>query len=124
MLENSTTTASGFLNLIRGKNVVYITVKNEDYIRTVQIKRLLEKEASSWRIYSSEKGNPISRAMELRRRIRKMDLLEADVVILGFLPQLILEAVQKRISNAGRNSGKIVEFSAGKRVVNRPVLIS
>jgi glycosyltransferase involved in cell wall biosynthesis len=117
-------TASGFLNLLRGKNVVFITVKDKDYIRTTQIKRLLEKEASSWRVYSSEKGNPITRALDLRRRIKKLDLLEADVVILGFLPQLIIDAVKKRIAEANKSSSKIVEFAAGKRAETSPILVS
>ncbi len=92
-------TESRFLNLIRRKNVVFITVKNKDYIRVTQIKRLLEKEASSFRIYSSEKSNPLTRALDLRKRLGSMDLDGADVVILGFLPQLIWGKLKNRLSN-------------------------
>ncbi len=92
---------SRFQSLIRGKKVVFITVKNKDYIRVTQVKRLLEKEASSFTIFTSEKGNPITRALDLRRRIPKMDFSDADVIILGFLPQLIIGKVLDIIGRRG-----------------------
>lgn len=90
-------TESKFLNLIRKKNVVYITVKNRGYIRTSQIKRILEKEAASFEMYTSEKKNPLTRALDLRKRIGKINFSGADVIILGFLPQLIWGKLPKEI---------------------------
>ena len=90
-------TESRLLHLIRKKNVVYITVKNEDYIRTAQIKRILEENAESFTVYSSDKNNPFTRALDIRERLRSIDFENADVVIVGFLPQLIWRNVIKRI---------------------------
>lgn len=90
-------TESKFLSLIRRKNVVYITVKNKEYIRTSQIKRILEKEAASFEMYTSEKKNPLTRALDLRKRIGKINFSGADVIILGFLPQLIWGKLPKEI---------------------------
>ena len=91
-------TESRLLNLLKGKNVVYITVKNENYIRTKQIKRILSENAGSFAVYSSEKGNPISRALDIRKRLRDISFEGVDVVIVGFLPQLIWKNVTDRVS--------------------------
>ena len=48
-----------FYDLIRGKNVVFITVKNKDYIRVSQIERLLEENARNFAVISSEKKKPV-----------------------------------------------------------------
>ena len=91
-------TESRLLNLLKGKNVVYITVKNENYIRTKQIKRILSENAGSFAVYSSEKGNPISRALDIKKRLRDISFEGVDVVIVGFLPQLIWKNVTNRVS--------------------------
>jgi len=82
---------------LKKKNVVYITVKNEDYIRTTQIKRILEENAESFTVYSSDKNNPFTRALDIRKRLKKIDFADADIVIIGFLPQLIWSSAIKRI---------------------------
>ena len=91
-------TESRLLNLLKGKNVAYITVKNEDYIRTKQIEQILSENAGSFVVYSSEKGNPISRALDIRRKLREMSFEGVDVVIVGFLPQLIWRSVTDKVS--------------------------
>lgn len=87
-----------FRKLITGKNVIYITVKNRDYIRTRQIEKILGECAGSFEIYTSEKGNPFSRLIDLRKRIRGIRFENYDVVIVGFLPQLIWGSVERRVS--------------------------
>ena len=96
-------TASSLQRLLRQKNVVFITVKNKEYIRVTQIERLLKQEALSYIVYSSEKSNPLTRALDLNRRIKKIDLSGADVVILGFLPQLVWKSVSRKL---GKNARK------------------
>lgn len=86
-------TESRFKSLIQGKNVVYITVKNKDYIRTRQIERILAENAASFRVYSSEKTSPLKRALDIRRRLGKITFEGVDVIVVGFLPQLILDKV-------------------------------
>lgn len=93
-------TESSFQNLVKGKNVVYITVKNRDYIRVSQIERILGKSAASYKVYASEKGNPLTRTLDLRWRVKEIDLAATDVVIVGFLPQLIWEKIKKRNKGA------------------------
>lgn len=91
-------TESRLLHLLKRKNVVYITVKNEDYIRTSQIKRILEENTESFKVYSSDKNNPFTRALDLRIRLKSIDFEDADIVIIGFLPQLIWSSVVRHIS--------------------------
>ena len=94
-------TESRLLNLLKGKNVVYITVKNEDYIRTSQIKWILTENAKKFRIYSSEKGNPLTRAIDIRKKLRSISFEGVDVVIAGFLPQLIWKDLVKHTLGTG-----------------------
>lgn len=89
-------TESRLQTLIRGRNVVFITVKNKDYIRVVQLSNLLDKYAGSYRVVASEKKNPIARALDLNKKIRKMDFSDTDVVLAGFLPQLIWGSLKRR----------------------------
>ncbi len=93
-------TASSLQSLLRQKNVVFITVKNKEYIRVTQIERLLKQEALSYIVYSSEKNNPLTRAIDINRRIKKTDFGSTDVVILGFLPQLVWKTVNKKITSS------------------------
>lgn len=107
---------------MKGKRVAYITVKNKDYIRTTQIKRLLEKEAAYFALFSSEKGNPLSRALDLRRRMKRMDLSGYDVVILGFLPQLLWGALPKKMTEG--LGGDAVGEGIKQGAKGRPVIVS
>lgn len=90
-------TESRLRNLIKNRNVAFITVKNKEYIRTAQIAQMLEQEAGNYKIYTSEKNSPATRAIDIRRRLKNISFEDVDVVILGFLPQLIIDAVSKKI---------------------------
>ncbi len=90
---------SRFRKLITGKNVIYITVKNAEYIRTRQIEKILRESAGSFEIYPSEKNNPLSRMCDLKRRIRGISFEKYDVVIAGFLPQLIWGSIEKKVAS-------------------------
>ena len=57
-------------------------------------------------MYSSEKGNPLTRALELRRLIGEIDLSDVDVVILGFLPQLLISSLGKELTKGACSTGK------------------
>ncbi len=87
-----------FLEMIKDRKVAYITVKNADYIRTLQFGRQLKQYASESIVVSSEKGNPLTRSLDIRKKIRDIDLNYYDVVIAGFLPQLIWKDIRKRLS--------------------------
>ena len=115
-------TRSKFLSLISGRNVVFITVKNRDYIRVSQIEKILKENASEYRIYSSEKKNPVTRAIDLNMRMGAIDFSGCDVVILGFLPQLIYRSVSKKIKKLTK-SGSISEVLADDAGVIGPVIV-
>ncbi len=97
--------------LITRKRVVYITVKNRDYIRTRQLEKILKEYTASFEIYSSEKGNPLSRMQDLRKRVRDICFEQFDVVILGFLPQLLLGRVERCISLKNRYYSDKIDHS-------------
>ncbi len=82
-------TESRLQTLIKNRNVVFITVKNKDYIRVRQLERICLKDAASLQIISSERGNPLSRAIDINHRIKKDLFEECEILILGFLPQLV-----------------------------------
>ena len=90
---------SRLTEILRGRKVIYITVKNADYIRTLQFRRVLLECALESLVISSEKAGPISRVFDLRRRLKSIDLSYYDVIIVGFLPQLIWKYIRKK---AGR----------------------
>ena len=95
---------SRFKKLITGKNVIYITVKNADYIRTRQIEKILKEHAGSFDIYSSEEKNLLSRMRDIKRRIRGIGFEKYDVVIASFLPQLIWGSIEKKLPLKNTNS--------------------
>ncbi len=109
-------TDTRFQDLIRGKNVVFIAVKNKDYIRVTQIERLLNDNARNFEVISSEKNSPLSRMLEIKSLIRGWDFSGVDVIIAGFLPQLIWKEV---MFSAGRERGN--KNDVGKK---HPVIVA
>ncbi|WP_196802916.1 glycosyltransferase [Butyrivibrio sp. AE2015] len=102
-------TGSRLQTLIKGRDVVFITVKNKEYIRVVQIEKMLKDYAGKYRVITSEKGNPISRTLDIKRRIKALDFSKTDVVIAGFLPQLIWSELYKKGKNENGNISFIGE---------------
>ena len=84
----------------------------------------MEKEAAQFRVYSSEDHNPITRALHLRSKMRKIDLEGVDVVILGFLPQLITGPCIKKIAKAYKKNGNIVRIDNKENVVKKPDIVA
>ena len=95
-------------DLIRGKKVLYLTVKNRSYIRSYQYKKIIDEEAASAIFLFSEKGNILLRVIDLRLQLDRVDLRDIDVVILGFLPQLLIKEVTGRLQRAGRSDAVMI----------------
>ena len=95
-------------DLIRGKKVLYLTVKNKSYIRSYQYKKIIDEEAACAICLFSEKGNILLRVIDLRSRLVRVDLRDIDVVILGFLPQLLIKEVTSRLQRAGRSDAVVI----------------
>ncbi|MBQ3797871.1 MAG: group 1 glycosyl transferase [Butyrivibrio sp.] len=103
-------TESRLIPKLQKKNVVFITVKNRDYIRVSQIERLISENAEKFAVYTSEKKNPFTRALDLNHRLRCGDISfsGADVIILGFLPQLIWKSVFNRLGEKGGKRPEVI----------------
>lgn len=95
-------------DLIRGKRVLYLTVKNRSYIRSYQYKKIIEEEANTSICLFSERSNILLRVIDLRSRLARVDLRDIDVVILGFLPQLLIKEVTGRLQRAGRSDAVVI----------------
>ena len=96
----------GFVGLLKGKNVLFITTKNIDYIRNTQELRLLSENAKSVEILSSSKKKYIGRIIEIWCKLLFMSLREIDSVFIGFAPQLILPFYKWKM----RNKEIIIDF--------------
>lgn len=76
--------------IIDGKNILFITTKNIDYIRNTQELRILKENGGSVKeIYSLKKKN-IFRMIDVWFKLLTMNISDIDVVFIGFAPQLIL----------------------------------
>lgn len=103
-------TESRFLNLIRNRNVAFITVKNRDYIRVSQIERFLAEHASDYEIYSSDKTDPMARMLDLNWRIDRMDFNGIDAIVVGFLPQLVWKKILRKVGRLSKKPVLIADF--------------
>lgn len=96
----------GFIEIIKGKKVLFITTKNIDYIRNTQEIRLLEENAQSVEVLYSSKSKYIGRIVEIWMRLGFRNLEKIDVVFIGFAPQLILPFFKWKI----RKKKIIIDF--------------
>lgn len=79
-----------FLNIVKGKKILFITTKNIDYIRNTQEIRLLEECADDVKIIHSDKKKYFKRILEVWLRLIQINVQEIDAIFIGFAPQLIL----------------------------------
>lgn len=88
-----------FADLIVGKNVLFITTKNIDYIRNTQEIRLIEEKAKSIDKIYSDKRKYAGRIIEVWIKLWKYRIKDVDVVFIGFAPQLILPFFNWKLKN-------------------------
>ena len=103
-----TTSELPLRDLIRGKRVLYLTVKNRSYIRSYQYKKIIDEEAASGICLFSEKANILLRVIDLKMQLSKVDFSGIDIVILGFLPQLLIKDIDSRLRRLDRKDVIIV----------------
>lgn len=114
-----------FTDIIKNKKTIYITVKNADYIRTLQFGRLLKEYASAWFVVSSEKSNPLTRACDVKKKLKDVDLTSYDVVIVGFLPQLIWKYIKRKLKFKSNNRAESSSNdNPAPSLNNKPVLVA
>lgn len=79
-----------FKTNIDGKRVVFVTTRESSYIRNAQEIRLLEKDAKSLKVISSDNKKYVFRILEVYLKLLLLQNGSYDVIMLGFSPQLVL----------------------------------
>ncbi len=75
---------------VNGKNVLFITTKNLDYIRNTQEIRLIKEQASSCTVIGSPDKHYFFRLLAVFFSTLAVSAARFDTVFIGFAPQLIL----------------------------------
>lgn len=78
------------LEFLKDKRVLFITTKNQDYIRNSQEIRLLEELAVSVQIIGSDKKSYLKRLLRVYGTLLQTRMKEFDLVFVGFAPQLVV----------------------------------
>jgi len=81
---------SKLIEFIEGKNILFVTTKNIDYIRNTQELRILYKYAKNVDELYSLKKNNLLRIIEIWLRLSKKRVEQADIIFIGFEPQFVL----------------------------------
>ena len=81
---------NSFIEIVKGKRVLFITTKNIDYIRNTQEVRLLKENAENVDILYSSKKKYARRIIEIWTKLTFKNIKNVDIVFVGFAPQLIL----------------------------------
>ena len=77
-----------------------MTVKGQDYIRTCQYLTILKNSAAGFEFLYSDKNTVPKRIVDIRRKAKKADFKSFDIIILGFLPQLLIDIVRRKCPEA------------------------
>lgn len=83
--------------IVLNKKVLFITTKEIEYIRNAQEIRILNENASSVDIICSDKKNYALRVVSVWNQIRKNRIQQAEIVFVGFSPQLVVPFLERRL---------------------------
>lgn len=86
-------------NKLEGKNVLFITTKNFDYIRNSQEIRLIRERSNAFDVIYSSNKNYILRILQVWNKITRKKIRDCDIVFLGFEPQFVLPFVGYKMKN-------------------------
>lgn len=75
---------------ISGKNIVFVSTKNTDYIRNRQETKLLKSIAGAYREIVFADRSYVKRIIKVYLTCLKMNWKETEVIYVGFAPQLII----------------------------------
>ena len=81
---------------MKNRNVLYVTTKNIDYIRNVQIINKLKKQYSNVKILYSKRKNYYLRILEVNFKLFLENRSNYDIICFGFLPQLIFSFLYRK----------------------------
>jgi len=85
---------------IRDKKILFITMKNLDYIRISQETALLSYKCSDLQIIGSHSGNYLIRIITVFFRILAVNPTKYDIIFFSFLPQIIIPLFKRRFSRS------------------------
>lgn len=83
--------------IVSNKKVLFITTKNIDYIRNAQEIRILNEVASDVDVICSDRKNYVLRVFSVWNMIKRNRVQRADIVFLGFAPQLVIPFLGERL---------------------------
>lgn len=86
-------------DLIKNKNILFITTKNLDYIRNVQEIELIENCSSSYNVIGSNSKSYIIRLIKTFFILIFTSSKKYDIIFIGFAPQLILPFFRWKFKN-------------------------
>lgn len=81
---------NALIEKIKGKKILYIATKNEDYIRVQQEINLIRRYAVESTIIVSKNKNYIKRIIYVYRKLLMTSVKKYDVVFVGFMAQMII----------------------------------
>lgn len=84
-----------YLEMIKGKRVLFVTTKDIEYIRNSQEIRILEKEAGTLEKIYSDKKKYGGRVFEIWAKLARCKSIDFDTAFIGFAPQLIFPFFRK-----------------------------
>ncbi len=90
MLEAKTRAQEEVVDLIKGKKILYIATKNEDYIRIQQEIKLLENHADKVTTIVSRDKKYLSRIHFVYKKLLLTSVKEYDVIYVSFMAQMIV----------------------------------
>ena len=90
MLEAKRRAQEEVLDLIKGKKILYIATKNEDYIRIQQEIKLLENHADEVTTIVSDNKKYLSRVLFVYKKLLATSVKEYDVIYVSFMAQMIV----------------------------------
>jgi len=81
---------------MENKKVLYVTTKNIDYIRNVQIIKMLKNKYKDVKVLYSKRKNYYLRIIEVNLKMILENKSKYDIIFVGFLPQLIFSFLYKK----------------------------
>lgn len=85
--------------LFHGKNVLFITTKNIDYIRNSQELNYLEKYSKNVETVHSTKKSYLARIFSIYFQLLFLNCRKFDMIFIGFAPQLILPIFHRKFQS-------------------------
>lgn len=95
MIQNGQEVFSSF----KGKNVLFITTKNLDYLRNTQEIEALKETAASVTVVGSPSKSYPKRLAKIFLKLAFMPIKNFNAVFVGFAPQLIMPFFRRRFKN-------------------------